>query len=226
MRTTCGRSGEVTDYIASLEPDIVGLVESDGGSFRNGGISHPEALAERMGQQCIFSPKYRHSRLAERVPVLRHQGNAVVTGLPILETCVHRLRRGIKNAVIEAAFPDFIFLLVHLSVGPGARRRQILELAEIAGGRSKPVLLAGDFNTFGGERELEPLLLAGLEKAGPVCFPTFPSGRPRLGLDMILHSPEVSVTSFSVPAENFSDHLPVVCDFTLDKLQGGGGVRQ
>ena len=223
LRTTCGRSGDVTDYIASLGPDIVGLVESDGGSFRNGGISQPEALAERMGCQCVFSPKYRHSRLAERVPILRHQGNAVVTGLPLSETCVHRLRRGIKNAVIETAFPDFIFLLVHLSVGPGARRRQILELADIAGGRSKPVILAGDFNTFGGERELAPLLRSGFEKAGPVCFPTFPSGKPRLGLDMVLHSPGVSVTSFSVPAVDFSDHLPVICDFRLGGLQEGGG---
>jgi len=223
LRTTSGCAEAVNEYISSLSPDLVGLVESDGGSWRCGGISQPEDLAGRLGCQCIFSRKYRHSRLTERIPVLRHQGNAVVTGLPLSGTCVHRLRRGIKNLVIEATFDDFVFLLVHLSVGPGARRRQILELADIAGGRSKPVLLAGDFNTFGGDRELEPLLRAGFEKAGPARCPTFPSSRPRLGLDMVLRSTGVSVTSFSVPEVIYSDHLPVICDFRIDSLQGEGG---
>ncbi len=216
LRTTCGRSETVTEYIASLEPDIVGLVESDKGSFRNNGRSQPEALAERLDQQCVFSPKYRHMRLAERVPVLCHQGNAVVTGLPISTTFVHRLSRGIKNAVIETVFDDFVFMLVHLSIGQGARRGQILELAEIASVQAKPLLLAGDFNAFGGDGELDPLMETGLKKAGPLLCPTFPSRKPRYGIDMVLHSQEISILGFDVPSVPFSDHLPVVCDFTLD----------
>ncbi|MDO9509602.1 MAG: endonuclease/exonuclease/phosphatase family protein [Thermovirgaceae bacterium] len=223
LRTTCGRSEAVTEYIASLEPDIVGLVESDKGSFRNNGRSQPEALAERLGQQCVFSPKYRHMRLAERVPVLCHQGNAVVTGLPISTTFVHRLNRGIKNAVIETVFDDFTFMLVHLSIGQGARLQQIHELAEIASVRTKPLVLAGDFNTFGGDTELEPLMREGLKKAGPVRRPTFPSRDPRHGLDMVLHSPEISILGFDVPRVRFSDHLPVVCDFTLPVKDLTGG---
>jgi endonuclease/exonuclease/phosphatase family metal-dependent hydrolase len=216
LRTTCGRSEAVTEYIASLEPDIVGLVESDKGSFRNKGLSQPEALAERLGQQCVFSPKYRHIRLAERVPVLCHQGNAVVTGLPISTTVVHRLSRGIKNAVIETEFEDFSFMLVHLSIGGGARRGQIHELAEIASFQTKPLILAGDFNAFDGDGELDPLMATGLRKAGPKTLPTFPSRKPRYGIDMVLHSHEISILGFDVPSVLFSDHLPVVCDFTLD----------
>lgn len=199
-----------------MEPDIVGLVESDCGSFRNSGRSQPEALADRLGQQCFFSPKYRHIRLAERVPVLRHQGNAVVTGLPISGTIVHRLKRGVKNAVIETGFEEFTFMLVHLSVGSGARRQQILELARIASRRTSPLIIAGDFNTFGGDGELGPLKRAGLKKAGPISLPTFPSQKPRHGLDMILHSSEIAILGFDVPSVLLSDHLPVICDFALD----------
>ena len=216
LRVTCGRRSEISDFIASLEPDITGLVESDRGSFRNKGMNHPEELALKLGQQCVFSPKYRHIRLAERVPLLCHQGNAVVTGLPMSTTSVHRLSRGIKNAVIETGFEDFTFMLVHLSIGQGARRHQILELAGIASGLTKPLVLAGDFNNFDGHTELGPLLEAGLSKAGPLFCPTFPSRKPRHGFDMVLHSPEVSILGFDVPSIPFSDHLPVVCDFTLD----------
>ena len=216
LRTTNGRGSDISEFIASLDPDIVGLVESDCGSFRNSGRSHPEAIADRLGQQFVFSPKYRHMRLAERIPVLRHQGNAVVTGLPMSGTIVHRLRRGIKNAVIETGFEEFTFMLVHLSVGLGARRQQILELARIASHRTRPLIIAGDFNTFGGDGELGPLKRAGLTKAGPLSLPTFPSQNPRHGLDMVLHSPEVAILGFDVPSVFFSDHLPLICDFTLD----------
>lgn len=222
LRSTNRHSDVISEFLASLEPDIVGLVESDCGSFRNSGRSQPEALAERLGQQCIFSPKYRHMRLAERVPVLCHQGNAVITGLSMSATVVHRLRRGIKNVVVETEFDDFSFMLVHLSIGQGARRQQILELAEIVATMAKPLVLAGDFNTFGGDRELGPLLKAGLKKAGPLLCPTFPSRKPRHGIDMVLHSQGISVLGFDVPLVPFSDHLPVVCDFTLDPKGKGG----
>lgn len=223
LRATCGRRSDISEFIASLGPDIVGLVESDRGSFRNRGMSQPEELAVRLGQQCLFSPKYRHIRLAERIPLLCHQGNAVVTGLPMSTTAVHRLSRGMKNAVIEAGFDNFTFMLVHLSLGQSARRQQILELAGIASSLTKPLVLAGDFNIFDGQTELGPLLEAGLKKAGPLFCPTFPSWKPRHGFDMILHSPEISILGFDVPSISFSDHLPVVCDFTLDPREKAGG---
>lgn len=221
LRDTCGLGFAISEFIASLEPDIVGLVESDKGSFRNNGRSQPEALAERLGQQCVFSPKYRHMRLAERVPIFRHQGNAVITGLPMTATAFHRFSIGVKNVVMETGFDDFVFMLVHLSIGQRARRRQILELAEIASAITKPLVLAGDFNSFGGDTELGPLIGAGLKKAGPMFHATFPSRKPRYGIDIVLHSQEISILGFDVPSVPFSDHLPVVCDFTLDpKVKG------
>ena len=215
LKTTTARSRYIERYIASLRPDIVGLVETDGGSFRNGGRSQPESLAESLGCSWVFSPKYRAPEISKRLPLLRHQGNAVISSLPMLETSVKRLGRGIKNTVIEAQFGDFDLKLVHLSLGPGARREQILELAFMARQRERPLLIAGDFNAFGGDSEIKPLLEAGLKKADPRGRRTYPSRRPMLGLDLVLHSPEIIVSSVKVPNVRFSDHRPVVCDFAL-----------
>ena len=215
LRTTTERSGRIEKFIASLEPDIVGLVETDGGSFRNGGKSQPGSLAEVLGQEWVFSPKYRAPGISGHIPLLQHQGNAVVSSLPIRGASVRRLGRGIKNTVIEARFDGFDMKLVHLSLGPGARREQIRELTALAGERERPLLIAGDFNTFGGDHEIGSLLEAGLVKADTRGKRTYPSGRPMLGLDLILHSPEITVSGVKVPKVRFSDHLPVVCDFCL-----------
>lgn len=226
LRTTSGCAEAVNEYISSLSPDLVGLVESDEGSWRCGGKSQPGDLAHRIGGRYVFSQKYRHSRLAGRIPILRHQGNAVITRLPLSGTTVHRLTKGIKNAVIETGFEKFTFLLVHLSIGEKARREQIMEIARIVRDISGPVLLAGDFNVFHGQTELDPLIDAGLAKAGPALCMTFPSGNPRLGLDLVLHSKEISIVGFDVPDARFSDHLPVVCDFTLEMSPGSFGGAQ
>ena len=215
LKTTTARSYYIEKFIASLEPDIVGLIETDGGSFRNGGRSQPESLAETLGCDWVFSSKYCAPEISKHVPLLCHQGNAVVSSLPILESSIRRLGRGIKNTVIEARFDDFDLKLVHLSLGAGARREQIRELAALAGKRERPLLIAGDFNTFGGDHEIGSLLEAGLVKADARGRRTYPSGRPMLGLDLILHSPEITVSGVKVPNVRFSDHLPVVCDFAL-----------
>ena len=215
LKTTMARSSSIARFIASLEPDIVGLVETDGGSFRQGGRGQPEYLAETLGHSWVFSSKYCIPRISGCVPVFRHQGNAVVTSLPIRETSVLRLKRGIKNAVIETGFDDFDLKLVHLSLGSGARRQQILELAAMVREWKRPLLIAGDFNAFGGGPEIEPLIEAGLKNADTLGIRTYPSGRPWLGLDLVLHSPEIDVKRLEVPDVRLSDHLPVVCDFAL-----------
>ena len=103
--------------------------------------------------------------------------------------------------------------LVHLSPGPGARREQIRELAALAGGGRGPPD-SRDFNTFGGVHEIGSLPEAGLVKAdarGGGLFQRPADARP----DLILHSPEITVSGVKVPKVRFSDYLPVVCDFCL-----------
>jgi endonuclease/exonuclease/phosphatase family metal-dependent hydrolase len=46
-------------------------------------------------------------------------------------------------------------------------------------------------------------------------LPSYPSRSPRKELDFILHSGQIEVNRFAIPDVQFSDHLPLICDFTV-----------
>jgi endonuclease/exonuclease/phosphatase family metal-dependent hydrolase len=46
-------------------------------------------------------------------------------------------------------------------------------------------------------------------------LPSYPSSSPRKELDFILHSAQIRVDRFEIPDVQHSDHLPLVCDFTI-----------
>jgi endonuclease/exonuclease/phosphatase family metal-dependent hydrolase len=56
---------------------------------------------------------------------------------------------------------------------------------------------------------------AGLSNANARGLPSYPSNSPRKELDFILHSSRIEVNRFDMPAVQYSDHLPLVCDFTI-----------
>ena len=81
---------------------------------------------------------------------------------------------------------------------------------------AKPVIVAGDFNAFWGDAEIYLFTeAAGLRSVNTAGLPSYPSREPRWELDFILVSDRIEVTHFEVPAVEFSDHRPLVCDFTV-----------
>jgi endonuclease/exonuclease/phosphatase (EEP) superfamily protein YafD len=89
-------------------------------------------------------------------------------------------------------------------------------LFELVRKSTKPVIVAGDFNTFWGEHEIALFMEAsGLRSANADGLPSYPAHRPRMELDFILHTRDIEVEHFAVPAVTFSDHRPLVCDFRL-----------
>ena len=56
---------------------------------------------------------------------------------------------------------------------------------------------------------------AGLSNANARGLPSYPSASPRKELDFILHSARIEVNRFEIPDVQFSDHLPLICDFTI-----------
>jgi endonuclease/exonuclease/phosphatase (EEP) superfamily protein YafD len=81
----------------------------------------------------------------------------------------------------------------------------------------KPVIIAGDFNTFWGEHEIYLFMKAcRLRSANEASLPSYPSRSPRKELDFVLYGEGVRVTGFSIPTVRFSDHLPLVCDFEIE----------
>lgn len=207
---------EIASFIRSCDPDMVGLVEVDGGSGRHNGINQALQVAEELGYHCVFQTKYKPSPISRAIPIMGKQGNAVLARHDILGHRYHYFEKGIKRLIIEVELEDVVLFLVHLSLHPGHRQQQLTELSLLIRGVGKPVIVGGDFNAFAGSRELAGFLSAtGLVSANAANVRTFPSKRPRWELDYIFHSRQVRVNDMHAPSVRLSDHLPLVCDFTV-----------
>ncbi len=210
---------EIARFLRDLRPDAVGLVEVDTGSYRTRRHNQCEIIAREMGFSHTWRVKYGLDTWSTRVPVLNKQANALLTREPAIKQSFHYFGRGHKRLVIEVELANVRLLLVHLALRYRTRQEQLAELYDVVRRSDRPCIVAGDFNSFSGSREMDLFLGAtGLISANQVNVPTFPSWRPRMELDYVFYSPQLRLTGFSVPQVPLSDHLPMVCDFTnLDK---------
>jgi endonuclease/exonuclease/phosphatase family metal-dependent hydrolase len=201
-------------FLRDLEPDLVGLVEVDYGSFRSGRKNQVELLAASLGTYHCYSMKYGEQSLWRRIPVFNRQGNAFLARDRICNKTFHYFDSGMKRLVIELELEHVVVYLVHLSLGARTRHQQIAALFNLVKRTSKPCIVAGDFNALWGEQEIDLFLAAtGLQSANVDSLPTFPSHRPNRHLDFVLHSPQIEISDFQIPQVTFSDHLPLVVDF-------------
>ncbi|MDA3902765.1 MAG: endonuclease/exonuclease/phosphatase family protein [Desulfuromusa sp.] len=216
MRSTAKNLVRIIEFLRELEPDLVGLIEVDHGSYRSGGKNQAELLAEALGHYHSHSVKYAESSFWRHIPVLRKQGNAFLTRGRIRNETFHFFERGMKRLVIELELEHMVVYLVHLALGSRVRHQQLGELYDLVKGTEKPCLVVGDFNALWGEREIKLFLAAtGLQDANRESLPTYPSSNPRRHLDFILHSKGIEVRDFQVPPVQFSDHLPLVVDLDV-----------
>ena len=104
--------------------------------------------------------------------------------------------------------------LVHLSLKFRHRHDQLRHLHELVKRASKPVIVAGDFNTFWGEHEISLFMEAtGCAERQPRWPAVLSEPQPAQELDFVLYSNGIEVTQFDVPDVRFSDHRPLICDF-------------
>jgi endonuclease/exonuclease/phosphatase family metal-dependent hydrolase len=210
----------ITDFLRELQPDLVGLVEVDHGSYRSGGENQIELLAQSLGHYHSHSVKYDQRSFWRHVPVLKTQGNAFLTRNRIRNETFHFFEQGMKRLVIELDLEHLVVYLVHLALGARTRHLQLDELYELVKKTDRPCVVAGDFNLLWGEREIDMFLAAtGLQNANLARLPTYPSKKPQRHLDFFLHSKEIQIRDFQVPNVPFSDHLPVVVDFDVQVEQ-------
>ncbi len=216
---------EILDFIRSVRPDIIGLIEVDSGSFRSERNNQAESIAWELQHQHIYQSKYAATSVTRKVPLLNKQGNAVLTRLPVVTQKFHYFREGVKRLVIEVELEALSVFLVHLSIKFRHRQYQLQDLYDIIRHTRKPCIVAGDFNVFRGDRELQLFLAAsGLENANRAGTPSHPSRSPHRQLDYIFHSPELRVTGFEIPKIKLSDHTPLICDFTLTRESGNANL--
>jgi endonuclease/exonuclease/phosphatase family metal-dependent hydrolase len=206
----------ITRFIKGLDPDIVGLVEVDTGSIRSGRVNQAEVIAESLGHYSTYQCKYGTSSFNTLVPIVNKQANAFLASPRVEGERFHYFDTGIKRLIIELELDELCVFLVHLSLKFRHRQSQLRHLFELVKQSPKPVIVAGDFNTFWGEHEMSLFMeAAGLKSANLDRLPSYPARRPRMELDFILHTRGIVVDSFAVPEVTFSDHRPLLCDFRV-----------
>ena len=216
LRRTDNHFESITHFIRELEPDVVGLVETDSGSFRTKNMPQPQRLAEVIGHYHSFGVKYRQHGLLRRSPVFGKQGNAFLTRDAVQRETFHYFEHGFKRLVIELELQQANLFLVHLSLRRHVRRRQLDHLQQLVRTARKPCIVAGDFNVLLGPDELTDFLeLAGLQRVNTENRPTYPSWDPQRVLDYVCYTPTITLRAFALPQVTLSDHLPLVCDFEL-----------
>ena len=207
----------ITEFLRSESPDIVGLIEVDPGSIRTGMVNQAEHIATQLGHYSTYECKYGASSINQFVPIVRKQANAFLSAPSVTGERFHYFDTGIKRLIIELELEDLCVFLVHLSLKFRQRQYQLRSLHDLIMQARKPVIVAGDFNTFWGTHEIYLFMRAtGLKSANAAGLPSFPSRVPRIELDFILVSAGIEVTQFRVPDVRFSDHRPLVCDFRVD----------
>lgn len=206
---------KIISFVQSIHPDIIGLIEVDKGSYRSDRMCQAEIIADHLGHRCVVESKYGQNSVASRVPVLNKQGNGILTNRAIKDHRFHYFDEGVKRLVIEVQLEDVVVFLVHLSLTFRKRQYQLERLYRIVSQVEGPKIVAGDFNAFWGNRELDLFLAAsGLVSANDAGKPSHPSHSPSRQLDFILHSRDLIPSNFTIPSVTLSDHAPLVCDFT------------
>ena len=209
---------EITRFIKDVDPDIVGLIEVDTGSIRSRMVNQAEKIASDLRMNTSYETKYGSRSINQMLPIVRKQGNAFMAAQRVHGEKFHYFDTGIKRLIIELEMAEFAVFLVHLSLKYRHRHLQLRRLYDLIEVTEKPVIVAGDFNTFWGENEIYLFMrAAGLKSANVEGLPTYPSRAPRKELDFVLYQDGITVNSFEIPDVRLSDHLPLICDFEVSK---------
>jgi endonuclease/exonuclease/phosphatase family metal-dependent hydrolase len=187
---------DITQFIRGEDPDLVGLIEVDTGSVRSALVNQAEYIAQHLGHYTVYECKYGAASINNQLPIVRKQGNAILAAPRVTGERFHYFPTGIKRLIIEMELDDVCVFLVHLSLKYRHRQEQLRHLHDLVLAAQKPVVVAGDFNTFSGTNE-------------------FPARIPRFELDFVLVSREIELIDFRVPNVQHSDHRPVICDFKV-----------
>src|ERR1017187_35474 len=75
LRRTAATLGEIIDFVKPLDPDVMGLIEVDAGSYRSGRKNQAQTIADALGHYNIYRSKYDRLSLANLMPVMNKQGN-------------------------------------------------------------------------------------------------------------------------------------------------------
>jgi endonuclease/exonuclease/phosphatase family metal-dependent hydrolase len=203
--------------IRSLDPDIVALQEIDSAVERTSGMDQAARLGRLTGMHSAFGGFFDYGG--------GRYGMALLSKRPFVGVVNHRLPDGLEPRTALAAririgqpAQEIVVAGIHFYATPEERYAQASRLAEIYEDETRPVILAGDFNST---PESEVIALVGQRWQIPdkgADHLTFPSDAPDREIDYIMYRPadRFEVISLEVIDEPLvSDHRPVLIELRL-----------
>ena len=212
----------LVDVLLEERPDVVCLLEVDGGSYRTATTGQVETMAIELAERGLdyrprTDPKYGEDGLLVNLPALGDLSNGLLLrdGHPAR---AHYLDTGPKRLVTEVELAEGLSLFaVHLAMRRSTRERQLDEIAALVADRERAIV-CGDFNAYDGHAELD----AFCERTGLVLHDPGETVPPRpldfvvtetRTLDLFLASPDVVVSRCESLDVQVSDHRPIVLEF-------------
>ncbi|MFW6202554.1 MAG: endonuclease/exonuclease/phosphatase family protein, partial [Gemmatimonadota bacterium] len=220
-----GMDGEVelargAALIRGLDPDLVAVQEVDSAANRSGRIDQAAALGRTTGLDHAFGRFMDYDGGA--------YGMAVLSRHPVLEVENHRLPDGPEPRTalalrVRVDSPDgpreIVFVGIHLYGDAGERLAQARALTAALRNETRPVILAGDFNSRPDDPVMRHLERAFVRPAKRGERLTFPADRPEREIDYVLFRPADAFTvrrHVVLDETTVSDHRPVVMELVWE----------
>ena len=153
-------------------------------------------------------------------------GNALLSRWPVIahgheDMSDHRFeQRGLLHVELKVHGQVLHVIVVHLGLIAGSRSRQVEQLGRYVAREipaHAPLLVAGDFNDWGG-RLREAMARLGLRDGSGERAPTYPSRLPLAQLDYV-YARGLDPLRVTVPRgrtwARMSDHLPLIAEFAF-----------
>jgi len=205
-------SREVSDNLGRIGEllvghDIIGLQEIDAGSRRSRYRNQIEQLAEHAG----FG--YWRVQVNRDLGRVAQHGLGLISRFTPFEVSEHKLPgrlpgRGALIARFGTRDNALTVVVTHLALGAGSRARQLAAICALVS-RDEHVVIMGDTNCNAAELIADPVLAESNLRVYDRPLPTFPSWRPRRGIDHILTSPNLKMCEARTLDVVLSDHRPV-----------------
>ena len=193
--------------IEEIDPDIISLQEVDRNLERSGNQDQAQVLGEMTGLRFHFAPALMRGAGAYGIALgLKKEGGA---GEGVVESFhLPRVNDEEPRVAMTIRFRGISFVATHLSVRPGPRDVQMMDLSNRLRDLAPPAVVFGDLNTS--RRGLGHLVAAGL-RPGPK-HATMSLWRQ---VDHILLPPGLGVALFRTIETDASDHRPLIADLEV-----------
>jgi len=206
---------QLAEVCGGFDADVIGLQEVDLLTERTGRCDLPGHVARALGMDHVFGRSIREPG--------GWYGNALLVRGEVRTWRTHRLprlprwkltqeRRTLLLAHAHVAGVDLAVGVTHLAVPRAIGLHQLRRLADLVVDAPRPLVVVGDLNRA--PQDVAPL--AGWAGLSVVDHDkTHPVAAPRLRIDHVLHSPELSVAGVEVRATPMSDHRALLVDLEL-----------